>query len=128
MWSYHDGDTSIWLSSHVDDLTVVSNNIDRWNKIADKIKERIPISINVPAEYILSMKINMLPDGRRKLTQRTYALDLLKRYLDNYSDICGEDGEPCSEKMKKNGIKLPKNPCDSKDPPGADHVAENDQD
>ena len=77
---------------------------------------------------LLYYLFNFMKDGRRKLSQKTYAIDLLKRYLGNYSEICGENGEPDMDKLKENKIKLPSNPCDFKDPAGVDHLTENDQD
>ena len=47
---------SIWITTHVDDLTVVTTDEEYWIELCEKIKKILHISINIPAEYILSMK------------------------------------------------------------------------
>ena len=121
---------SCLLTCHVDDLVVVDTSKDGniWLEHAKLIQKDLEMSVNTDAEYILGMKITRYDDGRVLLSQRTYTIDLLKRYLEGYDKVKDEEGNPDVKKMKDHGWKVVKNPLSTVDPVGADHIAVTEED
>lgn len=68
----------MYILVYVDDIIIVSSSLDATKELIQKLKDEFVIKDLGPLEYFLGIEVKLDKDGIL-LSQRRYALDLLKR-------------------------------------------------
>jgi len=75
-----EGENVVCMGVYVDDLVLVGPNMRQIEDVKNLLKENFRMTDLGPAKYILGVQLIRSEDGAVKLSQETYAKDVLKRF------------------------------------------------